>query len=112
MKEEALETDRPERSPLHSSGEENETGLLVEILGKPNRGRLEKAQCRFVGQGCLEDGFPKNPQADGDKGGPRTQKPYFPECRDLDQNHRTGTGCVTLGKPGLPSELSFLISHF
>lgn len=77
MKEEALEADRPDRSPLHSSGEENETGLLVEILRKPNRGRPEEAQRRFVGQRCLEEGFSRNPQADGDKGGTRLRSPAF-----------------------------------
>lgn len=113
MKEEALEAGRPNRKPLHSSEEENVTGLMMEILRKPNRGNLEKAQGRCMGQGHVKDGFSKNPQVDAHTDGTRTQKPCCPEwcsvVRDLDLNCSSGTGCVTLGNPILLSELSFLI---
>lgn len=79
MKEEALEAGGPNRKPLHSSEEENATGLVMETLRKPNRGNLEKAQGRCMGQGHVKSGFSKNPQVDGHTGGTRTQRPCCPE---------------------------------
>lgn len=64
-------------------------------LRKPNRGRRQQARGRFVGQGRVQDGFFKNPQVDGGKGGTRTQEPCSPEwCghRGLDLNCSTGPG--------------------
>ena len=36
-----------------------------------------------MGQGCVEDGFSKNLQVDGDRAGTRTQTPCFPEWRSV-----------------------------
>lgn len=58
---------------------QEETGFAVDILREPSRGSLGKAQGRCVGHGWTKDGFPKNRQVDGDRGGTRNLGAPSPE---------------------------------
>ena len=112
MKEVAVEAWKPNRRLLRSQGTRGDWVRGGHTYGT-QQGGLEKAQDRCVGHGRAKDGFSRNRQVDGERGG--TGPLELPLLNGRMGSERLGSKSqprhwpATRGGPLLLSEPSFLI---